>query len=287
VGPTVLHRVLAALDVRYRAILQAKQYLMLISIAGCFILLLGGTLLIVFVSSEPFWATFSHIAIILAGFAFLLALPALSLAYRTEKIVEERLPDEENFGILRLPDEHGPRATVRSDPQDVLREDSRQHREASLDPLRRWLVLSDADSEIDASAIEGALSRHALESAIAASGDSRAVRKLLAGTAIYALGEPAGDTSVPGQGTESDLLHFTIDEDEDELVMLPVFTNEEVLRDALIRNEDWLSLKVLEIDGGALLEARDDDVTLVVNPWSETTEFRVPPRSRARRKTSA
>jgi hypothetical protein len=101
------------------------------------------------------------------------------------------------------------------------------------------------------------------------------VRDELARSNVYALGTPAGDTSVPSRGTESDLLHFTV-EDEDH-VMLPVFTQPQILRSALERNPEWQKLSVLELNGGELLDAIDDDVTTVINPWSDL-EFRIPPK---------
>jgi hypothetical protein len=266
---------------------RAERYLRIVAIAGSIAAGLTGVVLVMSVSSQSFWTTFGRIATILAVLAFLLALPALSLAYRTERIVDERLPDERNLKVVPRPDERGPEATVRSDTQGVLVGELARPPSASLDPLRRWLLLSDPESAVDESCIDGALSRYALEAAIAASAGSRALRRLLNGTAVYALGEPTGDTSVPGHGTESDLLHFEIDENDETSVMLPVFTNADDLRAALKRNEDWQSLKVLEIDGGALLRARDPDVSVVVNPWSETTEFQVPPRVRSRRKANA
>ena len=103
------------------------------------------------------------------------------------------------------------------------------------------------------------------------------VRDQFSKTDIYALGQPAGDTSVPGQGTESDLLHFTIDADDGtEKVMLPVFTRPDIMREALLRNPDWQTLSVLQINGQALLDNVDSDVTIVINPWSKL-EFQIPP----------
>src|SRR5262249_32107093 len=62
---------------------------------------------------------------------------------------------------------------------------------------------------------------------------------------VYALGEPAG--------SEADILHFTIDTAGGESVVLPVFTGISHLRLALLKNPDWLSFKVLEINGGDLV----------------------------------
>jgi hypothetical protein len=122
--------------------------------------------------------------------------------------------------------------------------------------------------------------QHALDTAIAmhpdAPGKLAEVRGVLAASDVYALGGPAGEISVPGQGTESDLLHFTIDANGEDRVMLPVFTQPDILRQTLLRNPDWQSLSVLQINGGDLLSARDPDVTLIINPWSQL-EFQIPP----------
>ena len=95
------------------------------------------------------------------------------------------------------------------------------------------------------------------------------VRRCLGNTSIYSLGEPAGDLSVPGQGTESDLLHFTVDDSAGiERVLLPLFTRPEFLQTALVRNPDWQTFKILEIEGQPLLDNVDSDVTIVINPWT-------------------
>jgi hypothetical protein len=96
---------------------------------------------------------------------------------------------------------------------------------------------------------------------------------------IYALGEPSGDVRPGVSGTESDLLHFTADVAGREAVFLPVFTGLELMREPLEKNREWQTLSVLEIDGGALLDAADDDVTIIINPWSEK-ELQIPPDQR-------
>lgn len=120
-----------------------------------------------------------------------------------------------------------------------------------------------------------------LEVLIALRGDqpdkATQVRQQFEKTDVYALGYPAGDTSVPGQGTESDLLHFTInDETGTERTMLPVFTRPEVMRDALLRNPEWQTLSVLQVHGKDLLDHVGLDVTVVINPWS-SLEFQLLP----------
>jgi hypothetical protein len=102
------------------------------------------------------------------------------------------------------------------------------------------------------------------------------VRELLGKVNILALGSPAGIVT-GSHGTESDLLHFTIDApDGSEIVMLPIFTDDSVLREALIRNPEWQDMSVLEIAAASLLGVVDPDVTVVLNPWSPL-EFQIPP----------
>jgi hypothetical protein len=134
-----------------------------------------------------------------------------------------------------------------------------------LDLVRESLRLYESSDEK-----QKALQRFALESAIEARADTTAVQNLLKPTQLYALGTPAGDTSVPGKGTESDILHFTINDPEGkEKNFMPLFTRYDVMRSALLRNPDWQSLSVLEVNGGALILNRGPDVTLVINPWSK------------------
>lgn len=96
-----------------------------------------------------------------------------------------------------------------------------------------------------------------------------AIPHALRQTPVYALGKPAG-TVKDGHGTESDLLHFTIDSETpgEEIVMLPVFTGTEPMRTALLRNPDWQTLSVLEINGAALADNIDSDVHIVIDPWT-------------------
>jgi hypothetical protein len=87
---------------------------------------------------------------------------------------------------------------------------------------------------------------------------------------VLALGHPRDG------GTESDLLHFTMDmEDGSEQTYLPVFTRIEPMQDALLRNPEWQELSVLEVNGGALLDNIDSDVRVVINPWGPD-EFVLP-----------
>jgi hypothetical protein len=123
-----------------------------------------------------------------------------------------------------------------------------------------------------------------LEVAIALRGDrpdaAGAIREALSGAEILCLGRPAGQMSTPQQGSESDLLHFTVDDAEgSERVMLPVFTSTEIMREALARNPDWQTLSVLQVQGGALLDHVDADVIIVINPWSRL-EYQLPPGER-------
>jgi hypothetical protein len=102
------------------------------------------------------------------------------------------------------------------------------------------------------------------------------VRGSLAAMDIYALGYPAGDTSQPGRGTESNLIHYTFDDSAGrERVALPVFSQPWFMRDALLLNPDWQRMPVLRINGAELLANVDTDVKLVINPWT-TLEFQLP-----------
>lgn len=124
-----------------------------------------------------------------------------------------------------------------------------------------------------------------LEVTIALRGDgpdgARAIREALGRTDILCLGQPAGPMATAQQGSESDLLHFTVDDAEGaERVMLPVFTSAEIMREALNRNPDWQSLSVLQVQGGALLEHVGAGVIIVINPWSRL-EYQLSPATRA------
>jgi hypothetical protein len=124
-----------------------------------------------------------------------------------------------------------------------------------------------------------------LEVAIALKGDSpdavEAIRAELSRAEILCLGQPAGHMATSQQGSESDLLHFTIhDAQGAERVMLPVFTQPEIMRAALARNPDWQTLSVLQVQGQALLENVHPDVIVVINPWSRL-EFQLPPAAPA------
>lgn len=108
-----------------------------------------------------------------------------------------------------------------------------------------------------------------------------AVREALMHVNVFAVGSPAGDVAPEASGgTESDIVTYAIEDDDGQGgVMLPVFTRVDVLRSALIRNTDWQSLAILQLNGKELIQNVDPDVTIVVNPWSDR-EFRVPPTGR-------
>jgi hypothetical protein len=123
-----------------------------------------------------------------------------------------------------------------------------------------------------------------LEVAIALRGDrpdgAGAIREALGGTEVLCLGQPAGEMATAQQGSESDLLHFTVDDAEGaERVMLPVFTSTEIMREALARNPDWQTLSVLQVRGEALLDHVAAEVIIVINPWSRL-EYQLPPSAR-------
>jgi hypothetical protein len=87
--------------------------------------------------------------------------------------------------------------------------------------------------------------------------------------------------STAQQGSESDLLHFTIhDARGSERVMLPVFTQPEIMRAALARNPDSHTLSVLQVQGQALLSHVHPDVIIVINSWSRP-EYQLPPTGSA------
>jgi hypothetical protein len=124
-----------------------------------------------------------------------------------------------------------------------------------------------------------------LEVAIALKGDSpdafETIRGELSHADVFCLGQPAGQMATAQQGSESDLLHFTIhDAQGSERVMLPVFTQPEIMRAALARNPDWQSLTVLQVQGEALLAHVHPDVIIVINPWSRL-EYQLPPSAHA------
>jgi tetratricopeptide (TPR) repeat protein len=100
--------------------------------------------------------------------------------------------------------------------------------------------------------------------ALANEDEAPAVLERFLDAKIYALGSPAGDVS-GGHGTESDVLHF---EDEDESVLVPVFTQPRLMRTALLRNPEWQMYSVLVIAGRGLYEGLDESVRIVINPWT-------------------
>ena len=124
-----------------------------------------------------------------------------------------------------------------------------------------------------------------LEVAIALKGDSpdafETIRVELSKADVFCLGQPAGQMATAQQGSESDLLHFTIhDAQGAERVMLPVFTQPEIMRAALARNPEWQTLSVLQVQGQALLNNVHPDVLIVINPWSRL-EYQLPPTGQA------
>ena len=54
-----------------------------------------------------------------------------------------------------------------------------------------------------------------------------------------------------------------------------VFTRIDIIKGALQENPEWQSLAVLQVQGKALLENLDKDVTIVINPWSDL-EYQLP-----------
>ena len=112
-------------------------------------------------------------------------------------------------------------------------------------------------------ASEGLLRLEALLAADDEGPEAGQVRDAIRATEVYALGHPVDEEA------SSDLLHFTVDgPGGPDLVMLPVFTRPDAMREALLRNPEWQALSVLEVNGGALLDNIEPDVTVVVNPWT-------------------
>ena len=106
------------------------------------------------------------------------------------------------------------------------------------------------------------------------------VRQAFRDSEVWVLGFPAGETTTRAEGivggSESDILHFTIDdEDGKEKTLLPAFTSRDTLREALLRNPEWHNLSVLGVNGGALLDNIDKEVDVVVNPWTRL-EYQLP-----------
>lgn len=197
------------------------------------------------------------------------------LAIKEERVQLDEPPLEHSLaGTFAAPVAQTSVSDDRAAPVDGARREA-----AEASPLDATL----ADFELLAPSADkkGVLERFALASAIEAGADEAAVMTLLKKANMYALGQLAGDTSVAGQGTESDILHFTIDDEGgNEQVLLPIFTSNTTMREALSRNPDWLDLSVLEINGADLLKNIDDDVTLVTNPWTPG-EYQLSPDSRA------
>ncbi len=103
------------------------------------------------------------------------------------------------------------------------------------------------------------------------------VREALARGDVFAIGNAAGDLSAPGRGAKSDIVTYA--DEEQEGVLMPVFTRVDVMRSALLRNPAWQSLDILLVSGEELVQNVDPDVTIIIDPSSEL-EFRVPPSGR-------
>jgi hypothetical protein len=269
---------------RYRAALKDPARLLAFSIGGIVIIVLGSGVLFALAPAESVWALFDHVAALLGGVGLLLALPALGYAAHTDtfaRYIYGNLTKERGLPA-KPPDqkERTPAESVAQFDTDDVRVGGEGHptaidetlgSEPNLAPLAHWLAPGLPGLPLGPSQVADALSRLALETAIEASGEREHIRDLLAKSQVFALGEPAPDD-------ESDLLHFEIEEDNGrDVVMMPVFTNRGVLHSALVRNPDWLTLLVLVVSGGEIIDNRDSDVALVVNPWSKESEFQLPP----------
>ncbi|MGP0031650.1 MAG: SseB family protein, partial [Acidimicrobiales bacterium] len=101
------------------------------------------------------------------------------------------------------------------------------------------------------------------------------VLRALRQATVYALGELAGEVK-DGVGTESDLLHFMSDDPAtgDQVVLLPVFTGDAPIEGAQVRNPEWQTYLVLQLNGDDLYSNVDSNVRIVINPW--TQEYQLP-----------
>jgi prevent-host-death family protein len=134
------------------------------------------------------------------------------------------------------------------------------------------------DSEMLATLTEQLDTDHLDEIIRSATGTDRVedVRHALTEIDVLTLGHPAGDTSIPGAGTESEIVTYTDQTGPDQAWnLLPVFTHVDILRSALEHNPEWQTLAVLRIGGKELVENIDPDLVIVVNPGSDL-EFRIP-----------
>lgn len=283
----------------YTSFFSAPPKVVNVAFPAAAVVIVASAGLLVFGPSQDLWQVFDHTAGALAIAGLLLAFPALAYAASTEKIVERTytvLSREEG----QLPVEIREVRNVAAERRDVSAEEELNVAPAPAGPpvpggltdqpdgfptvepamderfrsfLASWIVDSAGNDPDD---LPNAVTRRELEAAIRGSSGPPGVSTVLSAAQVLALGYVAGDLSVPGRGTKSDLIHFSTESDEDHRVLLPVFTNVDILRDALIRNPHWQEVPVLEIDGGKILNERDSDVTLVVDPWSEL-EFQIPP----------
>jgi hypothetical protein len=236
--------------------------------------LLGSAVVLALGPQQNFWQMFDHVAATLAVAGLILALPALSFAMSTERRTIEIERQVVDISGVRdqAPALRGTEIESRGESSEPTVDLSGDDAVASHAPQ------PDEEQTLQA-AIEELESRPsiiALDGAVRAGAPVEGVAKLLREADVWGLGDPAGDTSVPGRGTESDVLHFEVEEDGKTSTMMPLFTQADVLRDALLRNPEWQTVSVLEMNGGDLLDNRDGDVTLVLNPWSPQ-EYQIPP----------
>jgi prevent-host-death family protein len=114
-------------------------------------------------------------------------------------------------------------------------------------------------------------SRRRLEEAVRAFRDNprgdEIIRDALGEAEVLCLGEPAGHVA-ENAGTESELLHFTVDLEGSEQTLLPIFTRPEAIGIALRISPEWADLQVLQVNGAELEQSVGADVRVVINPWS-------------------
>jgi antitoxin (DNA-binding transcriptional repressor) of toxin-antitoxin stability system len=132
--------------------------------------------------------------------------------------------------------------------------------------------------------LAGQLDTAALEDTIRSASEGtdavERVRDALIRADVFAIGSPTGDPPTAGRVTESAIVTLPAEiENRPGGVLMPVFTSVDVLRSVLLRNPDWQSLDILQVNGRELAQNVDPDVTIIIDPWSDL-EFRIPPTGR-------
>lgn len=130
------------------------------------------------------------------------------------------------------------------------------------------------DSSFILEALDSEESAGPLESAIA-TGDLAKVAETLSAADVYVLGQVVPQARTAEHPPQSEVLLLEALDREQKRLLLPVFTQPNVLRHALREHPDWRGQSVLELKGSDLLDARTGDVSLIINP-SSRREFELP-----------